>query len=68
MTQSARLIKHLDNGNTITSLEAFNTLGITQLSSRIGELEKIEYPIRKERITVKNRFNEDVRVTRYSKG
>lgn len=65
-TQGERLLAHLQGGETITSLEAFNVLGITQLSSRIGELEKQGYDITHTPIKVENRFGESVRVVQYS--
>lgn len=67
-SQAQRLYAHLESGGTITSLEAFNVLGITQLSARIIDLETAGHSIKHERITVKNRFDEDVRVTQYSLG
>lgn len=67
-SQAQRLLAHLQSGGTITSLEAFNVLGITQLSARIIDLERSGHLINHERITVQNRFGEDVRVVRYSIG
>lgn len=67
MSQRERLRTHFEHGNSITRLTAFNDLGIAELSSRIGELEATGYPIDREWMTVTNRFNEKVRVMRYSK-
>lgn len=67
-TQAERLLAHLSNGGTITSLEAFNVLGITQLSARITELEAKGHAIRHDPIKVFNRFGESVRVIQYSMG
>lgn len=65
-TQAERLLDHFRAGYTITSLEAFNVLGITQLSARITDLESAGHSIQHERVKVRNRFGEDVRVVRYS--
>lgn len=68
MSQKERLRTHLDKGNSITRLQAFNTIGCFELSARIVELEKEGYPVAKERIKVTNRFGEKITVTQYSKG
>ncbi len=68
MTQKERLKEHLDSGKSITRLSAFNEIGIFELASRIGELEKDGYNVLKKRETVANRYNEKVSITRYAKG
>lgn len=67
-SQRERLLSHLQAGKTITSLEAFNVLGITQLSARVVELEKQGVAIRHDRIKVRNRFGESINVTQYKIG
>ena len=66
-TQKQRLKKHLDSGQSINRLSALLDLGIFELASRIGELEKDTYPIDKDRTTITNRFGEKVSVMVYSK-
>jgi hypothetical protein len=66
ITQTDRLLEHFKAGHSITSLEAFNTLGITQLSSRIIALEREGHLIRHDRIKVKNRFGESISIVKYS--
>ena len=39
MTQQQRILEYLEQGNTITTLNAFNELGITRLASRIYDLK-----------------------------
>lgn len=68
MTQRERLKEHLDSGKSITRLSAFNEIGIFELASRIGELEKDDYKVLKTRETVTNRFKEKVSIVRYAKG
>lgn len=65
-SQRDRLLSYLQSGNKITRLDAFNQLGIVELSARIIDLQKDGFEIQKEWITVTNRFKEKVRVVRYS--
>lgn len=64
-TQTERLIKHLENGSSITSLQAYNELGITQLATRISEIEARGYKLSRNRISVENRFKETCSVVKY---
>jgi hypothetical protein len=63
--QCERLLKHFQEGRSITRLESFTVLGICELSSRIGELKKKGHPIVSEWVKVPNRFGEQVRVRKY---
>jgi hypothetical protein len=65
MSQKERILQHLESGNTITSLEAYQELGITQLAARIFELKAEGIPILSEQIKVTNRFDEECTVSRY---
>ena len=65
--QRQRLRDHFDSGKSVTRLTAFIDLGICELSSRIGELEKSGYPIDRTMIDVVNRYGEIVRVMEYKK-
>ena len=49
----------------ITPMEAFSDLGITKLSTRVGELEKKGYTFDKHYIEIKNRFGKRVRFMCY---
>lgn len=66
-SQQKRLRAYLDSGRSITRLESFNELGLFELSARICELQREDYPINKERIKVTNRFGEVITVVKYSK-
>ncbi len=66
-TQAQRLKQHFDNDLSITRLEAFQELGIVELSARIIDLEREGYEISRTRIKVNNRFGEEVRVMKYKK-
>lgn len=66
LTQCERLHEWLKQGHSVTGLEAWSELGIYRLASRIHDLVKRGVQIRKERISVNNRFGESVAVVRYS--
>lgn len=65
LSQQQRLIKHFQDGNSITSLEAYNKLGITQLATRISEIEARDMKITRQRIKVTNRYGESCSVVQY---
>jgi hypothetical protein len=58
MTQCERIIRHLNDHGSITSLEAMSEYGIMRLASRINDLKGMGYPILSERATGKNRYDE----------
>lgn len=58
LTQCDRILRHLNDHGSITSLEAMSEYGIMRLASRITDLKGMGYPILSERITGKNRYNE----------
>lgn len=66
MTQTQRLLNHLQSGKPITRLSALIDLGIFELSARIVEIQRLGYSIHKESVKITNRFGEVCRVTRYS--
>lgn len=49
MTQNQQLIKHLEK-RPITRMQAFSLYYITELSSRIGEIEEMGHSIHREKI------------------
>lgn len=65
-TQRMRIMKHLKEGKTLTSLQAMTELGIMTLPSRISELRRRGEPIKKNMIAVQNRYGEYVRIAEYS--
>ena len=62
-TQCERILRHLEDYGTITSLEAITEYGILRLASRISDLRKQGYAISSEVGTGKNRYGE---VTHFS--
>lgn len=66
-TQVEKVIKYLKDFGSITSLQAFNDLGITQLGARIFEAKKrYGYEIDGDFIRVKNRYGEKCSIKRYT--
>lgn len=58
MTQCERILRHLNDHGSITSLEAMSEYGIMRLASRINDLKRMGHPILSERVTGKNRYDE----------
>lgn len=65
-TQAQRVLDYIDEFGSITQFEALRDLGVMRLASRISDLKKQGYPIKSEVVAVKNRFDEDCYVSRYS--
>ena len=66
MTQCERILRHFQDGNTLTQAEAFLEYGVGRLSSRICDLRRAGYPIKGEFVTQKNRYSESRTFVRYS--
>lgn len=66
MTQCERILRHFQDGGTLTQAEAFMEYGVGRLSSRICELRAAGYPIKSEFVAGKNRYGEPVSYVRYS--
>lgn len=66
MTQNERIIRHLKDYGSISSMEAVKEYGIMRLSSRISDLKKTGIPIRREMVSSKNRYGEPTSYARYS--
>ena len=66
MTQHERIANYIDTFGSITPMEAFSDLGITKLSTRVGEMVCSGYKIKRQLETGKNRFGETTRYMRYS--
>lgn len=65
MNQGERILDYLCKHESITPMQAFDELGITKLSTRIGELIREGWPIEKEYEKGKNRFGEQVCYMKY---
>lgn len=65
MTQCERILRHLEEVGSLTQAEALQEYGIARLSARISELKTAGYPIRREMIEGRNRYQEPVSYARY---
>lgn len=63
ITQCDKVLRHLKDHGSITSIEAFNEYGILRLASRINDLRAQGIAIVSETATGKNRYGE---TTHYS--
>ena len=61
-----RVLQYMIDYGSITGHQAINDLGMTELRSRISEISRAGFPIRKEWETSKNKFGETVSFVRYS--
>ena len=65
-TQAQRVLDYIEEFGGITQLDALKELGVMRLASRISDLKKQGYPIKSETVSVKNRFEEECYIKRYS--
>lgn len=66
MKQSDKILRHLQDHGSITSLEALQEYGVMRLASRISDLKRSGVPIRREMVSGKNRYGESTSYARYS--
>lgn len=66
MTQRDRVIQYIKDFGSITRAEAFNELGIVELSARICELERMGYKFEKKTVYRENRYGEMIHFTKYT--
>lgn len=65
ITQCDRILNYMSEFGSITQLEALRDLGCFRLASRINDLKKKGYKIRREMVDVNNRYGEVVQIARY---
>lgn len=58
MTQQERVIDYLKENGSITSMQAFNELGVTRISAVIFDLRQSGYDIESEQTKGVNRYGE----------
>lgn len=58
ITQCERILRHMKDYGSITSLEAVNEYGIMRLASRINDLRAQGIAISSEVVSGKNRYGE----------
>ena len=64
-THYDRVLKHLKDFGSITSLEAFQDYGITRLSATIYDLRKDGYIIHSQDVSCINRYGKKVYFAKY---
>lgn len=64
-TQRDMILKYIDDFGSITSLQAYMDLGITQLGARIWELKKLGYKFSKTRFNTSNRYGKPTHYDEY---
>ena len=65
-SQNERVLKYLQTPKRgITQYQALDKLGVMRLASRISDLREMGYPILKDTIEVRNRYDEVCRVAQY---
>ncbi len=65
ITQCDRVLRHLEDYGTITTLEAITEYGILRLASRINDLKRRGIAISSEIKTGNNRYGEKVHYSVY---
>ena len=66
MTQHDRIREYIEDWGDITPMDAFRDLGITKLSTRIGEMIRNGEKIKKETVCGTNRYGEKIHYCKYS--
>ena len=64
-TQCERVLAYIEDFGSITSLQAVQDLGCMRLASRINDLKRMGYPIRKRSAKAQNRYGETVYFAEY---
>ena len=68
MTQSQRILRHLEDYGSITQMDAMQDYGIMRLASRVNDLRREGHPIVTEVVEGRNRYGEKTRWARYRMG
>lgn len=66
MTQTQRILKHLETVGSITPREALDLFGCMRLGARIWDLKRAGYPIMKTMECSRNKHGERVSYARYT--
>lgn len=66
ITQCERIIDYIKQFGSISTLEAFNDLGVARLASRIHDLKAQGYEFKSEIRTRRNRYGETTHFKVYS--
>lgn len=64
--QVQRMLRHMREYGSITSIEAMQEYGIARAASRIHDIKQLSYDIETTTETGRNRYGERVHYARYS--
>lgn len=65
MTQTEKILRHMEEYGSITPLDALKEYGCMRLASRICDIKRAGIAVTKEIETSQNRYGEPVRYARY---
>ena len=65
MSQKELILKYIADFGYITSFQAYQDLGITQLATRIKELKERGYQFRTEDVRTKNQYGKPTHFYKY---
>ena len=66
MTQTEKILRHMERFGSITPIEALQEYGCMRLASRISDIKRSGIPVHREIVKAKNRFGEPVVFASYS--
>lgn len=66
MTQTEKIVRHMQDYGEITTMEAIQEYGIMRLASRISDLKREGVPITRRMVKGINRYGEPVCYAAYS--
>lgn len=65
MTQTEKILRHMEEYGSITPYDALKEYGCMRLASRICDIKRAGVAVTKEIETSRNRYGEPVRYARY---
>ena len=66
LNQDDRVLAYLQSHKTgLTTLNSFDRIGVLRLSSSVERLRERMVPVQIRRVTVRNRFDEKIRIANY---
>ena len=66
LSQCERILKYIEENQSITQLDALREFGCMRLASRISDLKRQGVPVKMEMEKSKNRYGEPIWYARYS--
>lgn len=66
MSQSQKVLRHMQERGSITARDAYECYGIMRLGARIYDLKKEGYAIQTSKETARNKYGDPVHYARYA--